>query len=109
MRLIPYANVVGSLMYAMVCSRPDISHAVGTVSRYMHNPGKPHWEAVQWILRYLKGTMNVGLEFKKLEDTKSLCVGYVDSDYAGDMDKRRSTTGYVFTLAGGAICWRSIL
>ena len=52
-------------MYAMVCTRPDISHVVGTVSRYMHNPGKEHWQAVKWILRYIQKTLDVGLIFKK--------------------------------------------
>ena len=55
MTLVPYASVVGSLMYDMVCTRPDIAHAVGVVSRYMANPGKEHWEAVKWLLRYLRG------------------------------------------------------
>ena len=53
MAKVPYANVVGSLMYAMVCTIPDISQAVSVVSRYMHDPGKGHWQAVRWILRYL--------------------------------------------------------
>ncbi|GMP38813.1 hypothetical protein CsSME_00009935 [Camellia sinensis var. sinensis] len=83
MAQVPYANAVGALMYAMVCTRPDISHAVSMVSRYMHDPGKDHWQA-------------------NLE-------GYVDSDYAGDLDKRRSTTGYLFTLAKGPVSWRSTL
>ena len=65
MSKVPYSNAVGSLMYAMVCTRPDISHAVGTVSRYMHNPGKEHWKAVKWILRYIQKTLDVGLIFKK--------------------------------------------
>ena len=56
MSAIPYSSAVGSLMYAMVCTRPDIAHAVGVVSRFLSNPGKQHWEAVKWILRYLKGT-----------------------------------------------------
>ena len=105
---VPYANAVGALMYAMVCTRPDISHAVSMVSRYMHNPGKGHWQAVKWILRYIHGTVDVGLKFQRDDMSKQL-VGYVDSDYAGDLDKRRSTTGYVFTLAGGPISWRSTL
>ena len=58
MSKIPYASAVGSLIYAMVCTRPDIAHAVGVVSRFMSNPGKAHWEAVKWILRYLRGTTN---------------------------------------------------
>ena len=104
---VPYASVVGSLMYAMVCTQPDISQAVSLVSRYMHNPGKVHWHAVKWILRYIVGTVDIGLKFEKSED--SLVTGYVDSDYAGDLDKRRSTTGYVFTMAGGPVSWRSTL
>ena len=63
MMKIPYASVVGSLMYAMVCTRPDIGYAVGVVSRFMSNPGKEHWNAVKWILRYLKGTLNMCLRF----------------------------------------------
>ncbi|KAK9215025.1 hypothetical protein WN944_007028 [Citrus x changshan-huyou] len=107
MARVPYASAVGSLMYAMVCTRPDISQAVSMVSRYMHNPGKNQWLAVKWILRYLYGTVDVGLLFKK--DCGQQCVGYCDSDFAGDLDKRRSTTGYVFTLGGGPVSWRSIL
>ncbi|KAM2761386.1 hypothetical protein COP1_025857 [Malus domestica] len=109
MAQIPYANVVGSLMYAMVCTRPDISQAVSIVSRYMHNPGKRHWQVVKWILRYILGTVDVGLLFQQDKVTGQCVVGYVDSDYAGDLDKRRSTTGFVFTIAGGPVSWRSIL
>ena len=65
MAYVPYVSVVGSLIYAMVCTRPDISQAVSKVSRYMHNPSKDHWLAVKWILRYLYRTVNVGLLFKK--------------------------------------------
>ena len=106
---VPYANAVGSLMYAMVCTRPDISQAVSMVSRYMHDPGKMHWQAVKWILRYIHGTVDFGLKFEKDSRARQHVFGYVDSDYAGDLDKRRSTTGYVFTLAGGPVCWRSTL
>jgi hypothetical protein len=56
MSRVPYSSAVGSLMYAMVFTRPDISHAMGVVSRYMNNPGKEQWEAIKWILRYLRGT-----------------------------------------------------
>jgi transposase InsO family protein len=109
MSRVPYANAVGSLMYAMVCTRPDISHAVSMVSRYMANPGKEHWQAVKWLLRYLRGTLDVGLMFKWEKSSEPHVSGYVDSDYAGDLDRRRSTTGYVFTLAHGPISWRSML
>ena len=63
MAKIPYASAIGSLMYAMVCTRPDIGHAVGVLSRFMANPGKAHWEAVKWILRYLRGTKEKCLYF----------------------------------------------
>nr|XP_033514921.1 secreted RxLR effector protein 161-like [Nicotiana tomentosiformis] len=79
-------------LYAMVCIRPDISHAIGVVSRYMHDPEKEHWQTVKWILRYICNTVDVGLIFEQ-EDSQYL-VGYCDSDYAGDLDKHRSTTGY---------------
>ena len=109
MSKIPYEKAVGSLMYLMISTRPDIALAMGKVSRYMSNPGKVHWEAVKWILRYLKGTTDVGLLF----DAKSLnaksVIGYVDADYGQDLDGRKSTTGYVFTLRGGCISWRSTL
>ena len=90
MSKVPYASAVGSLMYVTVCTRPDIAHAVGVVSRYMNNPGKEHWMAVKWILRYLKGTTNQALCFG---GSNISLQGYVDADMAGDRDNRRSTTG----------------
>ena len=61
---VPYASTIGSLTYAIVCTRPEITHAVGVVSRYMSNSGKQHWEVVKWILRYLRGTTSLALCFK---------------------------------------------
>ena len=106
---VPYSSAVGSLMYAMVCTRPDLAYAVSVVSRYMHNPGKDHWEAVKWILRYVKGTVGKGLVFDKSKAATCNVVGFVDSDYAGDLDRRRSTSGYVFALCAGAVSWRACL
>ncbi|KAG8489132.1 hypothetical protein CXB51_017197 [Gossypium anomalum] len=103
---VPYSSVVGSLMYAMVCSRPDLSYAVSAVSRYMANPGKEHWKTVQWILRYLWGTTDVCLQFGRTEDG---VIGYVDADFTRDLDRRRSLTGYVFTIGGCAIGWKATL
>jgi hypothetical protein len=102
MEHVPYASAVGSLMYAMVCTRPDISQAVSVVSRFMVNPGKAHWEAVKWILRYLKGTIDTCLCFG---GDACHISGFVDSDYAGDLDRRRSTTGYVFQIHGAPVSW----
>ncbi|GJR24070.1 hypothetical protein Tco_0972597 [Tanacetum coccineum] len=100
-----YPSAVGSLMYAMVCTRPDLAHAASVVSRYMHNPGKIHWEAVKCILRYLKGTSNIGLSFEKSRASPNGVLGYVDSDYAGDLDARKSLSSYIFSHCGSAISW----
>lgn len=104
MSKVPYALAVGSLMYAMVCTRPDIAHAVGVISRYMSNPGIEHWNAVKWILKYLRGTSSKCLHFGGSTNTVQ---GYVDSDLVGDIDSRRSTTGYIFTVGGTAVSWIS--
>ncbi|KAG8486285.1 hypothetical protein CXB51_019701 [Gossypium anomalum] len=103
---VPYSSAVGSLMYAMVCSRPDLSYAVSAVSRYMANPGKEHWKVVQWILRYLRGTTDVCLQFGRTEDE---VIRYVDADFAEDLDRRRSLTGYIFTIRGCVISWKATL
>ncbi|KAI0500132.1 hypothetical protein KFK09_018341 [Dendrobium nobile] len=106
MRSVPYASAVGNLIYIMVCTRPDITQVVGDVSRLMHDPERSHWQDVKSILRYLKGKVDVGLVFERQSSVADLCVGYIDSYYAGDIDRRRSVTGYVFTLAGGPVSWR---
>ncbi|MCO5575630.1 hypothetical protein L7F22_029432 [Adiantum nelumboides] len=106
MEKIPCASAMGSLMYAMIASCPDIAFAVGVVSRFMSNTGKKHWEAVKGILRYLKATKNMCICYGS---QKLSVMGYTDSNYASDLDNRRSTSGYVFTMAGGAVSWRSWL
>ena len=90
----------------MVCTRPDISHVVGVVSKYMENLGKEHWNVVKWVLRHLRATSDYCITFNNNID---YVCGFVDSDFTGDLDKRRSSLGYVFTLAGGAISWMSNL
>ena len=104
MAKIPYASAVGNLMYAMIATRPDIAHAVGVVARYMATPGSRHWDAVKGIMRYLKDTADMCICYGS-QDTG--VVGYTDSDYAGHADSRKSTSGYVFTYAGGAVSWMS--
>nr|GEU84370.1 retrovirus-related Pol polyprotein from transposon TNT 1-94 [Tanacetum cinerariifolium] len=104
-----YSSAVGSLMYTMVCSRPNFAHAVSVVSRYMHNPGKMHWEVVKCIFRYLKGTSNIGLSFEKGRASPKEVVGYADSDYAGDLDARKSISTYIFSHCGSAISWYSYM
>ncbi|CAN0919974.1 Retrovirus-related Pol polyprotein from transposon TNT 1-94 [Linum grandiflorum] len=106
MKNVPYASAVGSLMYAMVCTRPDIAHAFGVVSRFLSNPGKEHWVAVKWILCYLRGTSRVCLCF---DNGKAMLDGYTDANMAGDVDSRKSTSGYMMTFAGAAVSWQSRL
>ena len=109
MEKIPYASAVGSLMYAMVCTRPDLAYSASLVSRFMSNPSKEHWEAVKWIFRYLKGASDVGLLYKRMEDDGEKLRGYVDVDFTGDLDKQRFLTGYVFTLFGCTVSWKAQL
>lgn len=105
MKAIPYQEAVGSIMFTAQVCRPDVSFAVNMVSRFSKNPGRVHWAAVKRILRYLKGTANMKLEYSK--DGNSDILGYCDADWASDLDERKSTTGYVFNLQGGAISWNS--
>ena len=98
MKKVPYASAVGSSMYGMVCTRPDIGYVFGVVSRYMSNPGREHWVTMKWIFRYLKGTSSVCLRFGSC---KHLLEGYTDSDMSIDVDTSRSTSRYVMTNAGG--------
>jgi hypothetical protein len=104
-----YANVVGIFMYAMICTRPDIAHAVGVLSRYMSKPWKEHWTVVKRVFRYLRGTTSYGLCYQGRPglDRVVYIHGFVDVDWAGDMDHRRYTSGYVFNLFGGEISWMS--
>ncbi len=84
------------------------THAVSTVSGYMENPGREHWNTVKWIFRYWKGTAEHEILFSRQPWT-NLVVRYVDANYLGEVDDMRSTTGYVFTLSGGSICWKYTL
>nr|GFD13035.1 retrovirus-related Pol polyprotein from transposon TNT 1-94 [Tanacetum cinerariifolium] len=104
MAKVPYALAVGSVMYAMVCTRPDIAHVVGFVSRFISNPKKENWEAVKWLLRYLKGTSKATPCFSRKE---VVLEGFYDSDYEGCLDSDKSTMGYFFTVGGIAVSWMS--
>lgn len=104
---IPYASAVGSIMYSMVCCRPDLAHAMSCVSRYMANPGKYHWEVVKRLLRYLRGTNGVGLSYSDQHQEKDAVIGYVDSDHGRNLDNRKSLTGMIFTMFGTAVSWKS--
>ncbi|KAH9781613.1 hypothetical protein KPL71_008538 [Citrus sinensis] len=105
MRQVPYAEAVGSLMYVMLCTRPNVCFAVWMVCRYQFNIGPQYWNAVKHIIKYLKRTKNYMLVYSGDE---LIPVGYTDSDFMSDKDSRKSISGYVFTLESGAISWRSV-
>lgn len=102
-----YAAIVGKLMYLATCTRPDLAYAVGLLARFMSKPRDEHWRCVKWLLQYLKQTSSLGLQYGGEQHLEF--EGYSDSDYAADPDKRRSTRGFVFLFAGGAIEWSSKL
>jgi len=93
-------------MYDMICMRSGIGQAVRVVNRFMSNLRKEHWRAVKWILRYLKGSLDMVLCY---DGTNIRLRRHVDSDFAGDVDSRKSTIGYIFTLKSGTVSWVSRL
>ncbi|KAJ9522068.1 hypothetical protein QJQ45_005125 [Haematococcus lacustris] len=102
-----YRELVGALLYASTCTRPDIAFAVGQLSRFMQAPTQQHQQVAFGLLRYLKRTAKMGLVYSR--SSSSQLQGYVDADYAGDPDSMRSTTGSVFVFNGAAVTWRSKL
>lgn len=120
MKAVPYREAVGSLMFAMTCTRPDIAFEVGKVAQYCENPGPDHWTAVKRILRYIKGTLDLsivyggtrprtGLTPKESTPNGLTLECFCDSDHAGDLDKRRSTAGVILLLNNGPVAWMSRL
>lgn len=102
---VPYLNAIGALMYLTNCTRPDISFAVNLLARFSSSPTKRHWNGIKHILRYLRGTTDLGLFFPN--SSKQGLIGYADAGYLSDPHKARSQTGYVFMNGGTAISWRS--
>jgi hypothetical protein len=104
-----YRELVGSLMYLAVCSRPDVASIVSQLARYMQEPALLHWKAAKHVLRYLRGTAELGLHYRALSQAHHVLNGYADASYGDNLDNRRSTTGYIFMLNGAAISWSSRL
>lgn len=100
MSMIPYASTVGSLMYTMLCTRSDIAYAISVISQFQGNPGKENWITVKCILRYLRRTKDMLLIYGNRELRVD---GYTYSDFQFDVDNRKSTSGFIFTLNGGAV------
>jgi hypothetical protein len=99
-----YARIVGSLMFAACITRPDIACAVGQLSQFLNNPSSIHLHTAKCVLRYLQGTASLGVTYRP---PPLRLHGYSDADWAGDIDTRRSTTGYVVMMNNGAIAWKS--
>ncbi|KAG4039793.1 hypothetical protein PC123_g24658 [Phytophthora cactorum] len=104
-----YRKAVGMLMYLATGTRPDLAFAVGQLSRFVAKPSAKHVGTVKRVLRYLAGTVGYGITYERTNEVSSSVAleGYCDSDWANDPESRKSTTGFVFTLAGGAISWMS--
>ena len=100
-----YQAVIGSLNYAAICTRPDLSTAVGILSKFMQNPSNEHWVGVKRVLRYVQGTLNYGLVYQ--QSTEFQLEAYSDSDWAGCVETRKSTSGHVCRLGNNTISWRS--
>src|SRR5438105_4903312 len=105
MTKIPYASAIGSIMYAMICTRPDVSFALSVSSRYQSDPGIGHWTAVKNILKYLNRTKEMFLVYGG--DEELIVKGYTDAGFMTDPDDSKAQSGYVFTLNGVAVSWNS--
>jgi hypothetical protein len=101
---VPFEGAIGSLMYLMLSTRPDIAFAVNQISQFCKNPQPAHWAAVKRIFSYLQGMRGYGLRFGPLN---TVPIGYTDSDYAGNTHTRQSTSVFIFILNGGSIEWSS--
>lgn len=102
----PYREAIGSLIFLVQLTRPDLAYIVNFLSRYLSCPSEEHWRAIKRIFRYLNGTIDLGIRYQRSGNATTL-TGYSDADYAGDTETRRSTTGYIFTISGGAVSWAS--
>src|SRR3954466_6156988 len=105
MKDVPYASSIGSIMYAMMCTRPDVCLAISLAGMYQSNPGVDHWTTVKNILKYLKRTKDMFLVYGG--DKELVVNGYIDASFDNDPDDSKSQTGYVFILNGGAVSWSS--
>ncbi|GAA0183716.1 transmembrane signal receptor [Lithospermum erythrorhizon] len=101
-----FKQIVDSLMY-LTATRPDLMYVTSLISRYVARPTKIHMKVAKRALRYLKGTTQLGIYYQKTAEMKGELTAYTDNDYAGDIDDRRSTSGYVFLLSLGSIAWSS--
>ncbi|BBG93090.1 transposable element gene [Prunus dulcis] len=104
---VPYLSAIGALLYLAQCTRPDISFSVNLLARYSSAPTRRHWTGINHVLRYLRGTTDMGLFYSSESTNAQSIIGYADAGYLSDPHQGRSQTGYVFTCGGTAISWRS--
>ena len=104
MAKVPYASALGSLMYAKLCTRPDIAYAISVISRFQSNLSLEHWVAVKAILKYLRRTKDLVLTYGGGD---LQLTGFTESDFQSDVDDRKSISGFDFTCNGGAVSWKS--
>ncbi len=102
---VPYRQAIGSLMYLMIGSPPDLAFAVGKLSQYSENPSQENWTAVKRVFRYINGTKDFGILYNG--NKPLITEGFADADWAGCRVTRKSTSGIVFLIAGGVVCWKS--
>eukprot|EP00794_Sanderia_malayensis_P003564 gene3564-biopygen3051 len=102
-----YQAIIGSLTYAVTTTRPDIAQALGSVNQFCSNPSGEHWQSVKRILRYIKGTINLGIEFDGSRENEVQLIGFVDADWGGNLNGRKSQSGYLFSICGGIVSWAS--
>nr|GEZ45960.1 putative retrotransposon protein [Tanacetum cinerariifolium] len=107
MQNVPYASAIGSIMYDMRCTRPDVAFTQNMSSRFQQNPGEEHWTAVKNILKYLRNTKDMFLVYGGNMEQELRVFCYTDAGYLTDADDLRSQTGYMFVLNGGAVDWKS--
>ena len=102
---VQFQSAIGSLLYLSIMTRPDITYVFSNVAKFCASLSKQHWSVVKRIMRYLKGTLSLGLLYRK--DGSDDCIGYCDADWPGDTDDRKSTSRYMFQISGAAISWRT--
>ncbi|XP_040868812.1 secreted RxLR effector protein 161-like [Glycine max] len=103
-RQIEYTSIIGSLRYATDCTRPDIAYVVGLLCRFTNRPSIEHQHAIERVMKYLKRIINLGLHYKRFP---AVLEGYSDADWNTLSYDSKATSGYIFSLAGGAVSWKS--
>ena len=106
MKAVPYSSIVGNLMYAQVCTSPNIAFVVGVLDRYLSDPGQSHWKEAKKVLKYLQGIKDLMLTYWRTNTLE--VVGFSGSNYARYMDDKKSTSGYIFMMAEGVVSWKSV-